>query len=690
MDLLPKSAAEFSSAQYWDTFFKKRGSKAFEWYGDYTQLCGILHTYVRPSDRVLVIGCGNSRLGEELYDAGFHQLVSIDIIDGVIKQMARRNGKKRPEMQFEKMDVTQMTYEDASYSVVLDKGTLDGLMTDDGPETVARIDKMFGEVARVLKLGGRYVCITLAQNHVLSKLLQYFPSEGWMLRIQKVDQSQREDDSDQGSPLPVFVVICTKLKKMGAVHTPILEVSMSEGRTPSRVTSKDEVRQMVKDFQDYAIVQDRLHKESLCGQPMSMDLWAPDSKYPRYTMHIVDRPKGKTLEKKFAVFIVPQGRETEFLFVSDKGRGQLAEQAGFQRLVVVTLHRGHTYQSIDTIKAELSSKVMELAPGGMSKKLQVPFLSIGNDVGHREVKYQSAGSLNDEIIVEDVKGEDGDLYRQLVFSSNLNLVQSQAKLVTEKVRSASGKKRGKTKTRVDHWHLSMAFHRLMVAGFALIPDCVELLRSGAKAVLVGLGGGALPMFLYKHFPQLELDVVELDPALKDIAKSWFGLVEDERLRVHIQDGLEFIKNQAEKDSPPVYNVVMFDVDSKDTTQGISCPPRAFLESSVLEQVKRILHPKQGIFILNFACRDDELKETLLSDIRTHFPTVQTSPMEDDVNEIVYGLLDTSAVNTPEMRKRQAESAQALQEYAKSVSPQWDPSFDLCEIMDNLKIAEDDR
>lgn len=31
MNLLPRSKEEFSQTEYWDTFFKKRGNKAFEW-----------------------------------------------------------------------------------------------------------------------------------------------------------------------------------------------------------------------------------------------------------------------------------------------------------------------------------------------------------------------------------------------------------------------------------------------------------------------------------------------------------------------------------------------------------------------------------------------------------------------------------------------------------------------------------
>ncbi|XP_030852906.1 eEF1A lysine and N-terminal methyltransferase [Strongylocentrotus purpuratus] len=688
MDLLPKTSSDIDSAQYWESLLKKHRNQAFEWYGEYPNLCGILHKYIRTSDKTLVVGCGNSRLSEDLYDVGYHQLVNIDDVDSVVKQKTMKNAKQRPKMKFERMDVTQMTYEDSSFTVVLDRGNLDARMTDQGQETVASVEKTFGEIGRVLKVGGRYVCITLAQEHLIRKLLGHFSSEGWMVRIHKIDTPNQDEGSESSSPMPIFIVVSTKFKKMAATQSPILELSLSEGRSPERVSSIEDVMKAIKSQQDYAMLQHSLHKRSFCDESLSLDLYAPSNENPRFTLYIVDKPKGRVPANKFAIFIVPQGRETEYLFGTDRGRGQLADQAGFQRLVVVTLHRGHLYQSIDSIKTELSSKVMELKPSELPSNTQVPFLSIGEDVGDREVRYEAEGSHGNMVIVEDVRGEDGGMYRQIIFSSNPNIVQSQAKLVTEKPRSKSGKKRGKAVTRVDHLYLSMTFHRIMTAGLALIPGCLDLLRTRARGLLIGLGGGGLPMFLYKQFPKLELDVVELDPMLKDVAKSWFGLVEDERLRIHIQDGLDFIKSAAQKDPPSLYNVVLFDVDSKDSTKGLSCPPKAFVEPVVLERVKRILHPTQGIFILNFACRDDVLKESVMSEIQTHFPSVYTSPMEDDINEIVHCLPQRTSDGADKMKVQYRDGARSLQKYAKSVSSRWESDFDLCEIMDDLQIKDE--
>lgn len=52
MNLLPRTAADFSSAEYWERFFKKRGEKSFEWYGDYNKLCGVLHKYIKVQHKV--------------------------------------------------------------------------------------------------------------------------------------------------------------------------------------------------------------------------------------------------------------------------------------------------------------------------------------------------------------------------------------------------------------------------------------------------------------------------------------------------------------------------------------------------------------------------------------------------------------------------------------------------------------
>ena len=60
-----------------------------------------------------------------------------------------------------------------------------------------------------------------------------------------------------------------------------------------------------------------------------------------------------------------QYREMEWLFSTKKGREELTSQAKYQRLAIVHLNRAHTYGTLDSIIAELSPKVKDLAPKGI-------------------------------------------------------------------------------------------------------------------------------------------------------------------------------------------------------------------------------------------------------------------------------------------------------------------------------------
>lgn len=62
----------------------------------------------------------------------------------------------------------------------------------------------------------------------------------------------------------------------------------------------------------------------------------------------------------------------------------------------------------------------------------MPFLSVGGDLGWREEVSRGVSELSGEFCVENVRGEDGELYRRLVFLSNVALVQSESRLVSPK------------------------------------------------------------------------------------------------------------------------------------------------------------------------------------------------------------------------------------------------------------------
>jgi 2-polyprenyl-3-methyl-5-hydroxy-6-metoxy-1,4-benzoquinol methylase len=64
----------------------------------------LLDKYVKISDNILMIGCGNSTLSEKMFDNGLKNITNIDISNIVIQQMSVKN-QDRKEMKFLKMDM---------------------------------------------------------------------------------------------------------------------------------------------------------------------------------------------------------------------------------------------------------------------------------------------------------------------------------------------------------------------------------------------------------------------------------------------------------------------------------------------------------------------------------------------------------------------------------------------------------
>ncbi|XP_078497199.1 eEF1A lysine and N-terminal methyltransferase [Lissotriton helveticus] len=698
MELLPRSSQEFASAQYWERFFRRRGTRAFEWYGGYTELCGVLHKYVKTRDKVLVIGCGNSELSEQMYDMGYEDLVNIDISEVVIRQMNERNAARRPKMTFQHMDMLDMKFSDSHFQVVLDKGTLDAVLTDEEEKTLERVNQMFAEVSRVLQVGGRYLCVSLAQDHILRKVVGHFTREGWMVRVHQIENGTIESSSpDTQFVMPVFVFVMTKFKKLPGPTLRILEMCANEQDKPVRMESEEDLTEAVRERQRYALLRHQLSCSGGAGD-VSLDLCDKDTGKTRYTLHIVDSPAVRIAHgSHFAAFIIPQGRETEWLFGTEAGRKQLASSASFRRLIVVALHRDQLYQGMEGIQAELSAKVLELAPRGLPDNHQVPFLSASNDLGMRTVHHRGTSPQSGEYVIEDVKGEGPSFFRRLIFLSNRNVVQSEARLVPESPCKAQKKKKkdrrkategtapGDTMApkigTVDKSHLCCEHHKAMLAGLVIFKNPEQLPGSKFTALVIGLGGGSLPLFIHDYFTQSRVDVVEIDPSMLEVACRWFGFCQGDRMKVHIADGLEYLNSLATK-GDRCYDVIMFDVDSKDPSLGISCPPPAFVEEAFLRRVCQVLAP-EGIFILNLVCRDTPLKQQLVNVLREVFPLIYTRRIEEEVNEILF------CRRQGEQRLTAAElqeKAAALERQLKRPGVTWDSTYVLADMLKNVKIV----
>ncbi|XP_053599150.1 eEF1A lysine and N-terminal methyltransferase homolog [Microplitis demolitor] len=622
MNLLPKCHEEFSKEDYWNTFFKKRGKKTFEWYGEYPQLCGQLSKYVKVKDEILVVGCGNSKLSMDLYDVGYRSIKSIDISKIVIDQMIEQNRVDRPNLVFNKMDATQMTYSDDTFSVIIDKGTLDALMSNNDEETLTKIDKYFNEISRVLRRGGRYICISLLQEHILRKLISYFTSSHFMFRITRCQDAEIKAKEEDGSSFPVFIVMATKFP---GLSQQVLELALT-GDHISKVSNTEELINAILAVQQSNIVCNRLQKRSIADVgEITLDLFSPENDKPRYIIHVLDRPKGNG--KSYAVFLVPQGRDSDWLFGTKEGRKEFAELMEKDRIAIVILGRNHTFKNWDEVKEELNYSVKNLAPSGLPSNSTIAYLSLGADVGKCEILHEEESKINGRIAIEDVYSDNHDLkFRRLIFLKNQFVIQSDAKVKSIKTR------RGKIKDIIDHGYLACEHHAFMLIGVqAMIGSNTK--RNQCKEILViGLGGGGLCMFLYRCFPQSKITAIEIDETVLKIAKEYFNFIIDERSKVEICDGINYLEDAAKNGKK--FDAILFDISTNDKLLGISCPPIEFLKPSVLSSVSKCLN-KDGFFILSLVCRDKNLRPEILNDLKKTFSSITSIQIKDIINEILF-------------------------------------------------------
>lgn len=352
--------------------------------------------------------------------------------------------------------------------------------------------------------------------------------------------------------------------------------------------------------------------------------------------------------------------------------------------------------------------------------------------------------MTGNIIVEDVIYENvndhgigpfppkDSMFRRLTFERNLGLVQSEA-LVSKEGSSQKGirepgrrkniskSKRGsqrKTNShtpvalesgnnmKIDHSFLASSYHSGIVAGFMLIASNLENVASSGRTlntIIIGLGAGLLPMFLHRSMPFLDIEVVELDPVVLDLAKDHFGFTEDEKLKVHVADGIHFVREVANsakssrlmadgegsfKESLPSVNgsgidsiskgkksnkidILIIDADSSDLSSGLTCPPADFTEESFLLSVKESLS-ESGLFVISLVSRSTALREMIVSRMKMVFSQLFYLELEEDINKVLFALPTEACVAEEECLSEVA--AVQLEKLLKLTYPERGPNI----------------
>jgi spermidine synthase len=131
-----------------------------------------------------------------------------------------------------------------------------------------------------------------------------------------------------------------------------------------------------------------------------------------------------------------------------------------------------------------------------------------------------------------------------------------------------------------------------------------------NVLMIGLGGGLLTKYLLYQFPECQIKTIEFRPAIIKVARRFFQLPLEPRLKIKIGDGAEYIKQQS-KFAPAQHDLIMIDAFDEwgmaDTMQG-----------TPLFSACKTLLSNQGILVVNLWANDKQLFSQIAWEMRSIF------------------------------------------------------------------------
>jgi spermidine synthase len=205
-----------------------------------------------------------------------------------------------------------------------------------------------------------------------------------------------------------------------------------------------------------------------------------------------------------------------------------------------------------------------------------------------------------------------------------------------------------------------AYTRMMMASLLLNPEPERIL-------VIGLGGGTLPMALDEIFPTSRIDAVEIDPAVTRVAREYFGFAPSDRVRVFDQDGRVFVKRALQKGE--TYDLIMLDAFNGEYI------PEHLMTREFLAEVQQLLADGGALAANTFSISDLYDHESVT--YQAVFDTFYNMKPVDSGNRVVL------AQHDPLPPREQ------LEERARALTPMLAPyGIDLTDMLDLLKTTRD--
>ena len=134
-----------------------------------------------------------------------------------------------------------------------------------------------------------------------------------------------------------------------------------------------------------------------------------------------------------------------------------------------------------------------------------------------------------------------------------------------------------------------------------------------SVAVIGGGGYCLPKYLLAMRPEVKIDVIEIDPGVTAVAKEFFELKDDPRLRIFHEDARRFLRRT--KDDAEKYDMIFGDAFNSNYSV-----PFHLLTKECLEEISDRLNG-DGIYMMNVIASAEGPKHKLFQAFHRTFSEV---------------------------------------------------------------------
>jgi spermidine synthase len=168
-----------------------------------------------------------------------------------------------------------------------------------------------------------------------------------------------------------------------------------------------------------------------------------------------------------------------------------------------------------------------------------------------------------------------------------------------------------------------------------------------SVLVIGLGGGSVQRTYQARHPGVVIETAEIDPAVIDVARDFFGLQESDSMKVLAADGRQFLRR-----STRAYDLIV--LDAYTTNRYGTGIPYSLVTREFFQLVREHL-AGNGVFVSNLIgsveAGQNRIFAAVYKTVKTSFPSISLFPAEGSGNVVMIASKSPGEVTSAELMRR---------------------------------------